>query len=52
MEKGTVYLILTIGSGIGSYLPVIFGVDLLSGWSILGGMVGGLASVWVIYRLN
>ncbi|MDQ5932350.1 MAG: hypothetical protein WBK76_02870 [Candidatus Saccharimonadales bacterium] len=40
---------------IGSYVPALFGdTNLLSGWSILGGMVGGLFGIWVgvkLYRM-
>lgn len=35
----------------GAYLPFLFGeTDPLSGWSILGGMVGGFFGIWVGYK--
>jgi hypothetical protein len=37
---------------IGGYIPVLFGVDdILSGWSILGGMVGGFFGIWAGVKL-
>lgn len=37
---------------IGSYIPVLFGDnDLLGGWSIFGGVVGGLFGIWVGVKL-
>lgn len=33
---------------IGGYLPVLFGdTELLDGWSILGGLIGGFFGIWV-----
>jgi hypothetical protein len=38
----------TIFGIIGSYIPVLFGdKNLLGGWSILGGMLGGFFGIWV-----
>lgn len=52
MEKFTTYLILSVATGLGSYLPTWLGAGLFSGWSILGGFVGGLIGVYIIYRLR
>jgi hypothetical protein len=52
MEKTAKYLILSIGMGIGAYLPTIFGAGSFGGWSIIGTMLGGIASVVVIYKLS
>jgi hypothetical protein len=39
---------MTVLSAIGSYLPVMVGLgSLLGGWSLLGGLIGGLAGIWV-----
>lgn len=46
------YLILTVATGIGSYLPTLFGADLFSGWSIAGSTVGGFIGVYIIYKLR
>jgi len=52
MEKMTIYLILSIGMGVGAYFPMLFGADGLSGWSIIGSFVGGIAAVYFIYKLK
>ena len=37
-----------IFGGIGAYIPVLLGVDDgFGGWSILGGLFGGLFGIWV-----
>lgn len=47
--KGLILLFVTIFSTIGAYVPVLLGDDggLLSGWSILGGFVGGIFGIWL-----
>ena len=38
----------TIGGIAGGYIPVLFGdTELLDGWSILGGFVGGMVGIWL-----
>lgn len=33
---------------LGGYLPVLFGDNsLLDGWSILGGLIGGIVGIWL-----
>lgn len=39
------------GSTVGSYVPMIWGGDLLSVSSIMFGGVGGLLGIWAGYRL-
>ena len=46
MSKIVMYIILTVTMGIGGYVPVLFGADALGGWSILGGLVGGIVGIW------
>jgi hypothetical protein len=41
-----------VGSGIGGYVPLLWGGSLLSLSSIVLGMVGGLAGIWVGYRIG
>lgn len=50
MTKGTLYLGATVGGLIGGYLPVLFGADGFSAWSILGSVIGGLFGIWVVYK--
>lgn len=48
MNKRLILLMATIGGGIGSYVPVLFGDnELLDGWSIFGGMIGGFIGIWL-----
>lgn len=52
MSKGFMYLFITIGSTVGSYIPVLWHAGLFSAASILGGLVGALAGVWAAYKLG
>lgn len=46
--KQIILLSATIFGIAGAYVPVLFGdTDMLSGWSILGGLVGGIFGIWV-----
>ena len=48
MNKRTILLFASVFGFIGAYVPVLFGDnDMLSGWSILGGLVGGLFGIWL-----
>lgn len=48
MNKRVLMLCAIIFGAIGGYVPVLFGDnDLLSGWSLLGGLVGGLTGIWL-----
>jgi hypothetical protein len=52
MDKKLLLLCAGVGGIVGSYVPVLLGDnDLLSGWSILGGCVGGLFGIWVGVKL-
>ncbi|MDB5161364.1 MAG: hypothetical protein JWO96_744 [Candidatus Saccharibacteria bacterium] len=52
MSKGLIYLFITVGGIIGSYIPVLFGASGLSFWSILGGTVGGIAGIFAAIKFN
>ena len=46
--KQIVLLFATVFSFIGAYVPVLFGdSDMFSGWSILGGFIGGIFGIWI-----
>lgn len=48
MDKKTILFFATIFSIAGAYVPILFGdTDMLSGWSILGGLIGGIFGIWV-----
>lgn len=49
-EKAIVFLVFTIGSTLGSYLPVLFGSSVFSLWSVTGGAVGGILGIYIGYR--
>lgn len=37
---------------IGSYVPMLFGdIDTMIGWSIVGGLVGGIFGIWVAVKV-
>lgn len=49
-------LFITIGASLGgiagAYVPTLFGdTDLFSGWGILGSTIGGVAGIWLGYKL-
>jgi uncharacterized membrane protein YfcA len=48
MNKKAILLFATVFSIAGGYVPVLFGdSDLLDGWSILGGLIGGIFGIWL-----
>ncbi len=48
MNKTVLLLFASVFGILGGYIPFLFGDhDLLGGWSILMGMVGGLFGIWV-----
>lgn len=48
MNKKVLLLFAGVFGALGGYLPVLFGdTDLLDGWSILGGLIGGLFGIWI-----
>jgi hypothetical protein len=48
MNKRFIMLFAIVFGALGSYVPVLFGdTELLGGWSILGGFVGGLVGIWL-----
>ena len=50
--KQLILLCAAIFGALGSYVPMLFGDNsLLSGWSILGGMIGGFVGIWAGVKL-
>ncbi len=46
-------LLATVGVGIGSYIPLLLGDnDIFSVWSILGGLIGGIAGIWLGVKVS
>ncbi|MDO8266094.1 MAG: hypothetical protein Q7T41_04100 [Candidatus Saccharibacteria bacterium] len=53
MNKTVMYIFITIGGGIGGYLPVLFGdSSMFSGWSVLGSTVGGILGILAAKRVS
>lgn len=52
MGKGPMYFSIIACSTIGSYIPVLWHAGFFSMSSILGGLLGAFAGVWVGLRLN
>jgi len=52
MNKTMMYLFISIGGGIGAYIPVLFGADGFSVWSVVGSTIGGLAGIWAAYKIS
>ena len=52
MDKKLIVLMAGVGGTVGGYLPVLLGAGTISGWSLLGGFVGGLVGIWVGAKLS
>lgn len=52
MMKGPTYVGGFVGSFVGSFIPAIWGAGQLSMASLLFFLLGGVAGVWLAYRLT
>jgi outer membrane lipoprotein SlyB len=52
MDRKILFMCITVGSTIGGYLPVLVGQGDFSIASLLGGLVGGIAGVFVARRID
>jgi len=52
MKSKFIIIGMMIGSGIGSYVPALFGVSIFSMISILTGLVGGIIGIYVGYKFS
>lgn len=52
MEKKLIWMGLFVGSLVGSFLPSLWGDSMLSMWSVVLSAVGGIAGIWLGYRLS
>jgi hypothetical protein len=52
MDKKVYYIASTVGTFVGGYIPVIFGADGFSVWSVLGGAAGGILAIVVVYKVS
>jgi hypothetical protein len=51
-SKFVLYFCIFIGSIVGGYIPSLWHEGLFSFWSIILSGVGGLAGIWVGYKIN
>ena len=53
MNKALMWTSITVFGLVGAYIPVLlFKASDLSVWSILGGIIGSFAGIWVAMKLN
>ena len=52
MEKKIIYVFIAFFGVLGAYLPVIFGASGLSGWSLIGGIVGSFIGLIIGVKVN
>ncbi len=52
MDKKLIVLMAGVGGTVGGYLPVLLGAGSLSGWSLLGGFIGGILGIFLGYKLS
>lgn len=53
MSRKTLIMIgVFVGSAIGGYVPVLFGISLFSFTSIIGNALGGLLGLWIAFKLT
>jgi len=51
MPKSLVWIGVSVGSLLGSWLPSLFGAGMLSLWGVFGGFVGAIVGIWVVFKL-
>lgn len=47
-----IWLGLFVGSGVGGYIPALWGADMFSISSVIGSALGGIAGIWLGFRLG
>ena len=53
MERSRlIWIGLFVGSAIGGYVPALWGAGILSFSSVIGSAIGGVAGIWLGYRLG
>lgn len=51
-SKFVVAIGMIIGSSVGSFIPSIFGIGVLSFWSILGSFIGGVIGIYITMKFT
>jgi uncharacterized membrane protein YfcA len=53
MNRAVIMICMSIGMTLGAFIPALWGDhDLLSGGSILWGLIGGLIGIWLGVKLS
>ena len=53
MERSRlIWIGLFVGSAVGGYVPALWGAGMLSFSSVIGSAIGGVAGIWLGYRLG
>lgn len=50
-DRTLVMIGMGLGSLLGGYIPVIFGADMLSGWSILTSGMGAILGIFLAHKI-
>ena len=50
--KTAAYIGVIVGSAIGSYIPLLWGDDLFSISSVIFTAIGGIAGIYIAYKLS
>lgn len=51
-SKKLMMLLMLIGSVVGGYIPVLFGVNSFSFTSLFAAAAGGIIGIWLAFRLH
>ena len=52
MNKTLLYLCITLGGGIGGYVPVLFGASGFSAWTVVTSTIGSVIGIFFASRLS
>ncbi|MFZ1458990.1 MAG: hypothetical protein WAT17_03875 [Candidatus Saccharimonadales bacterium] len=52
MSKLPMYIIMSIAMGVGGYVPVMFGADMMDPSTILGTVIGGIIGIVIYVKLR
>jgi hypothetical protein len=47
-----IWIGLFVGSGVGGYLPALWGADLISISAVIGSAIGGIVGIWLGFRMG
>ncbi len=49
-DKKMIWLGMFVGSSVGGYVPMMFGADMLSVWSLVGSALGSVLGIVAAYK--